>query len=282
ARPPLWFVGPSGLRAVGSLARRSVGSSVRRHRGPSVHAHDAVAAGVDVLADGLFGGRARLPGDLAFGGGRVVAGGVAAGGVQARAVVVAGDGDEHGAGGHRGVVDDGQPAERLGDGVGRRVVGVGGVDLGDGDAGEFRVSHGALGVAALAEHAGHAGRQALDAGRVVDADGGLGGRVVAGFRGAGALAFLRLVVAEKLVEVAVHLGLVDGAHGLAVVAGAVDGGDRDGLEGDVAAGQALHLGGETEDVPIIVQHHGTLHGGAQLVEAARVGQHAGGEHLVGE
>ena len=45
----------------------------------------------------------------------------------------------------------------------------------------------------------------------------------------------------KIAEEAVHLGDVDGDDGFAVVALAVDGGHGDGVERDVAAGQAGEL-----------------------------------------
>src|SRR5699024_1221439 len=136
---------------------------------------------------------------------------------------------------HGGVVDDGQPAERLGDRRGGGVVGVGGVDLADGHAGELGVGDGALDVALVGEHARGARGQALDASGVVHADGVIG-RVVVAWRGGRRGGGLGLGVDEEFVEVLVHLAAVDGDHGLAVVADAVDGGHRDGLELDVAAG----------------------------------------------
>ena len=73
---------------------------------------------------------------------------------------------------------------------------------------------------------------------------------------------------------------VDSDHGLAVVACAVDAGHRDGLEGDVAAGEVLHLGGQTHDVPAVVDGQGAGDGVVELAELAGVGQRLRREDLV--
>ena len=68
------------------------------------------------------------------------------------------------------------------------------------------------------------------------------------------LLLARLRPGESLHEL-LHLGRVDLDGGAVLGRAVVDVLHRDGPELQLAAGQALHLLGEPEDVPVLVEHH---------------------------
>ena len=127
------------------------------------------------------------------------------------------------------------------------------------------------------QHLRHRGGQPVDVGVVHHVGGGLARRVRE------LLGLALVLVLQQARDEVLDLRGVDPHDALhAVVAPAVLLQDGNGGEGDVAAGQLLHLGDEVHDVPAVGQHHRALHGVLQPVERRRARQRLARDDLVGK
>ena len=68
-----------------------------------------------------------------------------------------------------------------------------------------------------------------------------------------------IVGLSQIVHETVNLGGVDSDDRFAIIALAVDGGNRDGGEGDIAACQAGKLGNKAHNVPALIDDYGAFH-----------------------